>query len=1161
MEDYVPDTPRKQGTMQDSSVMDTINEGTESGSSPDFGETVATVPIQRPQPHSPMQTYTPTTQKYTQELTQPTQIIERSSPHTGSSPAQNPAVVQVPSSSPNAPKSATSSVFCAPVPKPGALSNSIAPNGTSFRPPVMTRPPVKKSPVVDFDNDDGPTYPGGSSDDDIQSAGTTDIKPSTFVKSSRNTDKERVPESPAGADNVNSRFKEITAAAVYNPAADNHAGKRPADSMVSTDRNNERSPKRARGDICMDSPLERQTALSSIGDYQARIKIERMLKVLPSKSVQECMQALVTKRGHYEDALNYLASSDDPKPTNALSDDELSIEHKAPSVAPAKQQIRTQSRIQDRWTSRQQVPRQRSSERSPSRPRGRRLIRGSKNRPRPSPTGSDNRSSPPAPKKQTKLIRGGKIRPRSPSASPPVIQTIDSDESDVGGDEPEQDDGTLTTKVLKFFNTCSIDDLMDIAEVSSDVANVLISSRPFSRLDTVREVSTGEETSKTSVKGRKVTRKPIGDKIVDKCLDMWTGYEAVDSLVSQCESLGKPVATQMKRWGVDIYGAKEDGELNLVSFDKSSEGTHDSGIGTPSSRRSSTVDGDEVKDSSRRKNQLIGQPSVMSENIKMKDYQIVGINWLNLLFEQNLSCILADDMGLGKTCQVIAFLAHLYETGVKGPHLVVVPSSTLENWLREFSIFCPKLTVMPYYAGQAARADIREQIEEERDNINVVITTYTIAKAHKDASFLRSLDFSVCVYDEGHMLKNSKSTVYDKLIRIPAQFRLLLTGTPLQNNLQELASLLGFILPSVFKERKEDLEYIFSAKAKTVDDTHSALLSAQRIARAKSMLTPFVLRRKKHQVIDLPRKTAHVGYCEMNAAQREIYTHETETVKQLIADREAGKKTGTKSANILMKLRQAAIHPLFFRRLYSNETLSRIAKACLKDPKWALSDPDQIYEELQAYNDFEVHTLCAKNPTALSKFTLKNEEWMMSGKVDKLCELLRRFKDNGDRTLVFSQFTMVMDILENVLESLRIGFFRLDGTTSVEDRQSTLDAFHENTEIPVFLLSTKAGGAGINLACANKVIIFDSSFNPQDDIQAENRAHRVGQTREVEVIRLVMKETIEEQIYALGQTKLALDQRVAGDDDGAAGGKKNEEAGMKVVEDMMVADIEKEKQK
>jgi SWI/SNF-related matrix-associated actin-dependent regulator 1 of chromatin subfamily A len=551
----------------------------------------------------------------------------------------------------------------------------------------------------------------------------------------------------------------------------------------------------------------------------------------------------------------------------------------------------------------------------------------------------------------------------------------------------------------------------------------------------------------------------------------------------------------------------------------------------------------------------------MSESIQMKDYQVVGINWLALLFEQELSCILADDMGLGKTCQVIAFLAHLFEKDVKGPHLIVVPSSTLENWLREFSVFCPKLNVMPYYANQTVRAEIREQIEDNRENINVVITTYTIAKAKIDANFLRSLNFCVCVFDEGHMLKNSKSVLYEKLIRIPAQFRLLLTGTPLQNNLQELASLLGFILPKVFKERKEDLEYIFSLKAKTVDDSHSMLLSAQRIARAKSMLTPFVLRRKKHQVIDLPAKTTHVEYSEINPAQAEIYTEEQEKVRQLLADRAAGKKVGNKSANILMKLRQAAIHPLLHRRVYDDETLSRMAKACLKEEQWALSDPDIVYSELKDYNDFECHTLCTKNPHSLSRFALKNNEWMNSGKVDKLCGLLKRFKENGDRTLIFSQFTMVMDILEHVLETLHMGFFRLDGRTSVEDRQSILDAFHEKVDIPVFLLSTKAGGAGINLACANKVIIFDSSFNPQEDVQAENRAHRVGQTREVEVIRLVTKGTIEEQIYALGQTKLALDQRVAGEEAGGlstAEAKRSEEERMKVVEDMVFAKLEEE---
>ncbi|KKZ61810.1 hypothetical protein EMCG_03690 [[Emmonsia] crescens] len=1129
MEDLVPDTPlRNQKIDQSSFPVGSDVENDDQGSS-DFEETVATVPLYK-HPLPTQTLFTPATQQFTQTSTQPTQIIDRNPNHLFSPSAQNSSIVQVATSSPLAPKSSAYRPYNTP--RAGVLSNSMAPIGTQFRAPTMVKVPIKRPPVVDLD-DDGPTYRGGSSDeDDIQFVGTTDIKRSTFAKNPKSPDKERILESPAAAAAANggvNRFKEITASAFYNPSAN--------------DNNNRKvSEKRSVDRI---------------------IKVERIRNVFPGKSVQLILDALVSKRGHYEDSLEYLAKLDDYLPTDPISDDELSLDHNVPQVEPAKQQIKARTRIQDKWTSSQRLPTQKSgADRDGSAPR-KRLIRGARTRSSSPPSGP---SPAPAPvsKKPGRLIRGKKTRPRSESPEIPIVE-IDSSESD--HPEDSEDDGILETKVLKFFNSCSVADLSDIAEIQENIANTIISKRPFKTLNAVRQITQADEVNgKTSnAKPKKYAKKPIGDKVVDKCLDMWTGYEAVDALVSKCEALGKPVANEMKRWGVDIFGTKTEGELEIVSLNNKnmSNRTHDSGIGTPSSRRSSSVDDDELKpnNNSRKKQQYISQPAIMSESITLKNYQIVGINWLNLLFEQNLSCILADDMGLGKTCQVIAFLAHLYEKGVKGPHLIVVPSSTLENWLREFSVFCPKLNVMPYYANQTVRAEIRQQIEDTRDSINVVVTTYTIAKAKIDAAFLRAMDFCVCVYDEGHMLKSSKSMLYEKLIRIPAQFRLLLTGTPLQNNLQELASLLGFILPSVFRERKEDLEYIFSAKAKTVDGTHTALLSAQRIARAKSMLTPFVLRRKKHQVIDLPPKITSVEYCEMNEAQKEIYTHEVETVRQLVADRAAGKKVGNKSANILMKLRQAAIHPLFYRRYYDDKTLSRIAKACIKDEKWAASNPDQIYLELCAYNDFEVHTLCEQNPTALSKFVLKNDEWMHSGKVDKLCELLNRFKENGDRTLIFSQFTTVMDILEHVLQTLQMPFFRLDGSTSVEDRQSILDAFHEQVEIPVFLLSTKAGGAGINLACANKVIIFDSSFNPQEDVQAENRAHRVGQTREVEVVRLVTRLTIEEQMYALGQTKLALDQRVSGEDDGAVAAKKGEEAGLKVVEEMVIAKLEEEGKK
>lgn len=442
------------------------------------------------------------------------------------------------------------------------------------------------------------------------------------------------------------------------------------------------------------------------------------------------------------------------------------------------------------------------------------------------------------------------------------------------------------------------------------------------------------------------------------------------------------------------------------------------------------------------------------------------------------------------------------------------------------------------------------------------------------------------MYDEGHVLKNSKSAGYVELMRIPARFRLLLTGTPLQNNLSELASLLGFILPSVFREHRKDLEFIFSHKAKTTDESHAALLSTQRIARAKSMMTPFILRRKKHQVLKyLVKKSRRVEYCEMTRSQTEIYDSEKARALQVIEERAAGQKTTTDSANIMMALRKASIHPLVFRRIYNDKILSKMSKACIKEKELGDRDIDIVYEDMTVMTDFELHVFCEKYPSTMSEFALKNDEWMDSGKVKVLSELLVTYKENGDRALVFSQFVMMMDILEFVLETLGIRFFRLDGATKIDERQDMIDQFYDEEDITVFLLSTKAGGAGINLACANKVIIFDSGFNPQDDIQAENRAHRVGQKRDVEVIRLVTRGTIEEQIHALGETKLALDDRVAGSNSGSDSGsgtvtgegdagsvavteieagdaddKIAEKRGAKAVEEMMFKQIQNQQQ-
>ena len=394
-------------------------------------------------------------------------------------------------------------------------------------------------------------------------------------------------------------------------------------------------------------------------------------------------------------------------------------------------------------------------------------------------------------------------------------------------------------------------------------------------------------------------------------------------------------------------------------------------------------------------------------------------------------------------------------------------------------------------------------------------------------------------------------------MRIKAKFRLLLTGTPLQNNLQELASLLGFILPDVFYQHAENLESVFNHKATTSEDSHAMLLSTQRIERARSMMTPFILRRKKYQVLQhLPTKTRRVEYCPLNDSQQAIYDEKVARVKEILAEREAAKTDPTKkkvtskeSTNTLMELRKASLHPLLFRRHYNDTLLHDITKACLKDPQWCESNPNLVYEDLSFMTDFEIHRMCDTNPIHLRKFVLPSSSFLDSGKVSALKDLLTGYIASGSRCLVFSQFTMVLDILEAVLEVLNIAFFRLDGSTRVDERQDMIDQFYADESIPVFLLSTKAGGAGINLACANKVVIFDSGFNPQDDVQAENRAHRVGQTREVEVVRLVCKGTIEEGIARLGESKLALDQRVAGEE---AEDAKIEREGVKTIEDILM---------
>ncbi|KAI9792542.1 MAG: hypothetical protein M1816_002062 [Peltula sp. TS41687] len=1160
-------------------------------SAADDDETVATVPIARPLTTQPTQLLpSPSVQ-----VTQPTQIIDASNTQIDNN-SRNPSIVQVAASSPlRPPPTPYLQSISRPRPLGGVLASAMAPAGTAFRPPLGVQRPQVKSSIIDISDDDGPIYKGKSDDDELSILSKADIKPSMFARSTSNASADgNTTKEVDKSGRTGDRFKEITSRSFYRPVENDttsYKGTARPTSSTTTQRNgpklseltsnsatarttssrsshsrgaklsqlrNSSTLKRsvdARGNTSgnqdKDSGPRVQTgperakmaqdiALEDIKDFILRQNIMTMIRILPYATVLMCRTALLAKKGHVEDALDLITSQRDQLREVHLvdSDDELGQPEKRARTT-AKREVKAPNRtIQDKWSSTQVI-----------------------SKPQSQPPTKTPVSTPP---KSTSRTGQSRQLPSSPDPTTTRVRSPElTDESDSAVASGGEDQAVLEGKVLNFFNTCSSKDLADISNNTEEIAQVILSQKPFNSLDEIREIAS-ETPTFTKTGKRRAAKRPIGDKIVETCLEMWTGYEAVDELVTQCEALGAPVAEEMKKWGFDIFGAAKSGELEMVSFNNDLNGSlHDSGIGTPRSSPLTPMNDEHVegvKDEkklslgTKKDDTFLSQPAIMDPGITLKDYQLVGLNWLALLFKKKLSCILADEMGLGKTCQVIAFLAHLYETGEEGPHLIVVPGSTLENWLREFRRFAPSLVVEPYYGLEAERAEQRARIEDNIESINVIVTTYDLASKKVDGKFLRKLGPVVCVYDEGHALKNSTSKRYEALMRIPARFRLLLTGTPLQNNLKELAALLGFILPSVFNQRRGDLDFIFKAKARTTDDNHSALLSAQRIARAKSMMTPFVLRRKKHQVLKhLPAKTSRTEYCDMPPAQWEVYNDHLRQAREAMQARAEGKKPTKVIGNVLMQLRKAAIHPMLFRRLFTDDKIRKMAKDCLKEPELSDRDAELVLEDMSYYSDFQLHTFCEEHPKTMTKYNIQNDEWMDSGKVTKLTELLLKYRENGDRVLLFSQFTMVLDILEAVLDTLQIAFFRFDGSTKIEERQDMIDQFHEEKEVTVFLLSTKAGGMGINLACANKVIIFDQSFNPQEDIQAENRAHRVGQTREVEVVRLVSRGTVEEQIHALGETKLALDHRVAGEETTTTtekDEKRAEEEGVKAVEKM-----------
>uniref|UniRef100_A0AAR2LPD8 SWI/SNF-related, matrix-associated actin-dependent regulator of chromatin, subfamily a, containing DEAD/H box 1 n=1 Tax=Pygocentrus nattereri TaxID=42514 RepID=A0AAR2LPD8_PYGNA len=447
----------------------------------------------------------------------------------------------------------------------------------------------------------------------------------------------------------------------------------------------------------------------------------------------------------------------------------------------------------------------------------------------------------------------------------------------------------------------------------------------------------------------------------------------------------------------------------------------------------------------------------------------------------------------------------------------------IDNWVRELNLWCPSFKVLVYYGSIEERRCVRYDILNGLVDYNIIVSTYNLAIGNSnDRSLFRKLKLEYAVFDEGHMLKNMSSLRYRHLMAINAKYRLLLTGTPLQNNLLELMSLLNFIMPNMFSSSTSQIAKMFAMKS----SEEQSSFERDRIAHAKLIMKPFILRRIKSEVLkQLPAKEEQIEFCAMSEKQQQLYD---DLFNKLKSTKTEEKRELT---NVMMQLRKMANHPLLHRQYYTSKRLSAMSQLMLKEPSHRESDPALIKEDMAVMSDFELHRLCQQY-SALHEHQLDTDLLLDSGKLRLLTQILRDLKEQGDRVVLFSQFTMMLDILEVLLRHHKHRYIRLDGSTPMSDRIGLIDQFNTDQDIFVFLLSTRAGGLGINLTSANVVILHDIDCNPYNDKQAEDRCHRVGQTRTVKVIRLISKDTIEDAMLRIGQRKLKLEQDMTAAEEG-----------------------------
>ena len=615
------------------------------------------------------------------------------------------------------------------------------------------------------------------------------------------------------------------------------------------------------------------------------------------------------------------------------------------------------------------------------------------------------------------------------------------------------------------------------------------------------------------------------------------------------------------------------------------------------------------------------QPDLVTGGV-MRKYQLEGLEWLTSLYENGLNGILADEMGLGKTIQTIAFLGFLREKGTYGPFLIAAPLSTTSNWVDEFQLWTPDIPVVLYHGSKQEREEIRRKRLRDPTNPNfpVVCTSYEICM--NDRKHLGHFGWKFVIVDEGHRIKNLNCRLIRELQSYQSANRLLITGTPLQNNLAELWSLLHFLMPEIF-DKLESFESWFDFSALKEKNGHEQILSEERksslVTSLHAILKPFLLRRVKADVEhSLPKKREYVLFAPLTQEQKELYqeiltgnsrSYLENKVVESISRRESGANTPGSTKSSASKKRKSgtdftstpnksaktsgASTPATSattgsgqrgRKAKSSKNYEEISdRAFFRKVDQGAYNAESSSNEASDYDDPKAATLAlAKKQIAQKK--LQNpimqlrlccnsphnfyDPWLhladddvdgateadygslvsASGKMQLLDRLLRALlaaRDNH-KVLIFSQFKSSLDLLALYLENiLDVPPCRIDGSIAAPERADQIRLFNEEDSAHrVFLLSTRAGGQGINLAAADTVILFDSDWNPQQDLQAQDRAHRIGQKRNVVVYRLATRGTVEEMLLGRAEGKRRLEKLVIRKDkfknwtdEGGKGGK------------------------